>query len=964
MRRPPLAWWWRQRRQSQKQGGGSSPPRFGGADEDDEFNAAAENSLMLKEDADANEPSSDDQTGKAKKTRNGKTIVNLQNVKIDNPKTKRPVKKATTGTSTSYHLFETARFFDSSGPSMVYYIQPTNVDRDQLQKYSTINNSTLGHPIEPIEDNQSFANAIVEASKVPKESFELDKHKMFVKTDMRQPSSPVTPMFFVRVKRYLQTDQDQEYLVDGKPAYWKVPVKNDSLKMIVIQKQNFESYQRIAIKSSVRVDNCFGFPLPYLPEIATNQSQFIISFLWMDPEFSWINGMHLHVPPSDTSSAMGFPLPAATAAAATAAVEPVVNPVATGDYDAMFRAAKKTFNAMIERKRNAKKELMVALSPEASSSGQTRKTAVRRKGILQADLQKFDKDKKQSFRLADLFLLVQSSTTHSSSSPVEQDSSSSLTAPHAAALAATPATSATSLPLSVPFHVQNMAHEVKHDIIGALPGNAFVTDSEPSSRSSSRSSSDANVNVSMSLGGSDSVERLDTAGRSKVSWDEFAEGIYQNYQAILEYKKKQYTNLLAAVETKIQNQERESQEAAQHLLLPIIQAAIANKDNPMHHTALEMLQSTTYDIREKHYTILTDLATKEKILGFLSNIQQRMDTLETYRSSIRDRTILALSKIMTILGEKRANVRDQLAGLVYLMSRNATVFTSSFFNVGITGPAGSGKTTVCMVLAGVLNSFGFLLSNDVKVLSPQDMTGSYLGESGKKTAMQLSDGLEKVTLIDEAYGIMACVNSETEPGKKTIDAKSSTYGYESITELVNFLDKRMGLSVVVVAGYEEDMQGCFFAANEGLDRRFPIKMRLERYSFMDLAQILCARIREQLRGMILMEESAIAEVAGVLETVHDALHAIDKQAKTQKGKTAAAAAAKNDSYANLVFKNQAGDMLNLASFVVSAISTSTQVKMSPTLRFFTDCPAEFVDGISRFLDSKQIPWPFQKKRIE
>ena len=36
---------------------------------------------------------------------------------------------------------------------------------------------------------------------------------------------------------------------------------------------------------------------------------------------------------------------------------------------------------------------------------------------------------------------------------------------------------------------------------------------------------------------------------------------------------------------------------------------------------------------------------------------------------------------------------------------------------------------------------------------------------------------------------------------RTID-----HGYEAITELVNFLDKHMGLSIVIAAGYEKDME--------------------------------------------------------------------------------------------------------------------------------------------------------------
>ncbi len=398
-----------------------------------------------------------------------------------------------------------------------------------------------------------------------------------------------------------------------------------------------------------------------------------------------------------------------------------------------------------------------------------------------------------------------------------------------------------------------------------------------------------------------------------MTLDQVKDSIVVNYQKILKYKRGKYVKLQKEVYDRLVSQKKESHTAAESLLV----AGLSKTEKP------GTLQTLVNDIRDKYYTIPSDSSTLEKLNKFIALIDHRLGNLETYKKQLTSRLKQAAISIGSILGQARKNIRDELANYIFLMSRNSTIFTATFFNMCITGPAGSGKTTVSEVIAKVFGSCGFLLQDDARILSPKDFTGAHIGESGKKTASVLTDGLENVTLIDEAYNIMACKKKD---GITSIDADSSPYGYEALSEMVNFLDKRMGLSIVIVAGYATDMDACFFGANEGMARRFPKRLVLQPYSSHDLTVILCNFIERQ-----------TADEDGKITI------SIPPQLKKQIVKTIHLLESR---YQN-VFGNQAGDMLNLAT----NIATTLSVQM-PSGNTEADMYKGVQQGFNTFLQSK------------
>ena len=151
---------------------------------------------------------------------------------------------------------------------------------------------------------------------------------------------------------------------------------------------------------------------------------------------------------------------------------------------------------------------------------------------------------------------------------------------------------------------------------------------------------------------------------------------------------------------------------------------------------------------------------------------------------------------------------------------------NSFMNMVFTGPAGVGKTKLALSVAYVYEKSGILLKDNIVIVSPKDFVAGYIGQTAPKTVGVLMKGIEGVIFIDEAYQIMPCNEGKIEKGK--------SFGSEAITEIVNFLDKFVGMNITIVAGYEREIDGCFFGANEGLHRRFPNRVKLDKYEILDI----------------------------------------------------------------------------------------------------------------------------------
>ena len=139
----------------------------------------------------------------------------------------------------------------------------------------------------------------------------------------------------------------------------------------------------------------------------------------------------------------------------------------------------------------------------------------------------------------------------------------------------------------------------------------------------------------------------------------------------------------------------------------------------------------------------------------------------------------------------REEIMNNIAGMLYAFSKNYRIFTRIFLNFAFFGSAGVGKSKIASVLAHVFKKSGILIKGNIIMTTRADLIGSFVGQTAPKTRKLLFDTLEGILFIDEAYSLTPCPEKHVE----------KDFGGEAVSELINFMDKTIGLSVIIIAGY-------------------------------------------------------------------------------------------------------------------------------------------------------------------
>ena len=147
------------------------------------------------------------------------------------------------------------------------------------------------------------------------------------------------------------------------------------------------------------------------------------------------------------------------------------------------------------------------------------------------------------------------------------------------------------------------------------------------------------------------------------------------------------------------------------------------------------------------------------------------------------------------------------------------------------GKPGTGKTEIAKLIGQIYSKIGILKNNVFKKVTRGDLIAGYLGQTAIKTTKVVNECIGGVLFIDEAYSLAP-------PDGNDIFSK------ECLDTLCELLSDHKNDLMVIIAGYEDDLQNTFFKSNKGLESRFIWKFSMQPYTAPELLLIFKKKVNE------------------------------------------------------------------------------------------------------------------------
>lgn len=224
-------------------------------------------------------------------------------------------------------------------------------------------------------------------------------------------------------------------------------------------------------------------------------------------------------------------------------------------------------------------------------------------------------------------------------------------------------------------------------------------------------------------------------------------------------------------------------------------------------------------------TCIADLLRIVKDNPVVENVEYNINMKALHRISEPLHKLDAMIGMDTL----KENVVDQIVYFIQDLHKNEKnkedkgAF-NDYMHTVIYGPPGTGKTEVAQLIGAIFSRMGVLRKSKFKKVTRSDLIAGYLGQTAIKTADVIKECLGGVLFIDEAY---ALGNPE----------KRDSFSKECIDTLCEALSNHKSDLMVIVAGYEKDLNDCFFSANPGLNSRFTWRYKIDDYTPAQLAKI-------------------------------------------------------------------------------------------------------------------------------
>lgn len=264
-----------------------------------------------------------------------------------------------------------------------------------------------------------------------------------------------------------------------------------------------------------------------------------------------------------------------------------------------------------------------------------------------------------------------------------------------------------------------------------------------------------------------------------------------------------------------------------HIMQAIL-SQITAEDTEKDNTPVSPMDDFVIDDTEDYDEIIEPVKTLDDLIKLGKSFDKENMKKYPFNMKKLNDIVPTLEKLKGVIGMQniKINIVNQILYFLSGIEKN-----DSMLHTVILGPPGVGKTMVAQIIGEIYFKLGIIRGDGKKypfiIAKRDDLIAGYLGQTAGKTQSTINKAKGGVLFIDEVYQL----------GSGN-DEKKDIFSKECIDTINQNLTENKLNFVCIIAGYPEQVQRCFFDVNEGLKRRFPFVYSIDKYTPMELAQIL------------------------------------------------------------------------------------------------------------------------------